>query len=658
MLISELGSQSGAVKVWSELGRGGGCSRQGAIQEALRKRQGGRCARLREAVSQATGRTKLERKSESLRCSDAHCAQENKAGALPPVKGRTPEAQRREQNESVRRQVKQQQQLIQKLRKENESLKHDLGLSKDDLTVSTTEKAISTLNQLQTDASTFANRLEQEQKKAKELEKEKERADEQVHAMRKHNGGVYGQQNQIERCQRHIRILEYRVDREVRRLNEVNAQSRKLRDQIDNIRLERKIYNKNYERKEKELEQYEAQIESITEQRNAAAEEMDSYENELAATQAQADKEHLQYETKWRELGSSLEEGLKREKQTQREAAAFLGSKEHMKGSDSKLRNSSFRRSSNKKKELEQQLEKNQREQREQRRQRMRDCIEQIIDQEADVNSVDELVEQLTTNEDRNDSLFNDVNDLNREADSLEEEIAQLDEAIDQLKQTPSESHNRMKAIEDMEGKTEKARAQAEQYDAFASASQCTIDAIKSKVQVICEQYSCQPMSSSSFNTNVRSPFRKSLPGLCHQLGESLIVCDVQGVLTEEGAVGCLGLVEQKANELLQACWLSSQKSQHEESEDDQRNALGVGLTEPPPLGSRITIEPPTTAGDVDELEEEEEEPILSREELFSKVSQGVQQESQQTSSTPRRRWATVQAPVADQVARNCSDRK
>jgi hypothetical protein len=132
----------------------------------------------------------------------------------------------------------------------------------------------------------------------------------------------------------------------------------------------------------------------------------------------------------------------------------------------------------------------------------------------------------------------------------------------------------------------------------------------------------------------------------------------VQGVLTEEGAVGCLGLVEQKANELLQACWLSSQKSQHEESEDDQRNALGVGLTEPPPLGSHITIEPPTTAGDVDELEEEEEEPILSREELFSKVSQGVQQESQQTSSRPRRRWATAQAPVADQAARNCSDRK
>lgn len=412
------------------------------------------------------------------------------------------EAERREANEAARKEVKQQQDLIQKLRRENESLKDDLGLSKEALSTSTTDRAITQLSKLQEDANTYARRLDQEQKKAQALEKEKERADQHALQMRRRMGGVDAQQEAVERCRRKIHILEYKVDREVRRLNEVVAQNRKLRQEIDNVRLERKIFSELYERKEKELEQCEAEVEEVAEQRESAADEMDQYKNELAALQAQADKEHVEYETKWRELGALLEDSLEREQETRNRAAEYLGSKEHMMEREAKLKKKRIGRQAQKRKDKQQ--DRNQDEQRQDKVDRIRKCVERVMAEEVDVPSLDALVDRFISNEDRNDSLFNYVNDLNQEADNLEDEIAQLENVVAELQQNPSDSQRRQSTIQDLQSKAENSNNQAEQYDSLASSSISTIEAIKEKVKDICQQHNCEP-GTSSFTTSVCS---------------------------------------------------------------------------------------------------------------------------------------------------------
>merc|ERR1712087_700125 len=124
--------------------------------------------------------------------------------------------------------------------------------------------------------------------------------------MGKH-GGVNASLENTKAVQKQIRILENRLDHAVQKFNDSITSNRELREKIDTLRRERVVFDNIYKRLENELQQKKKEMANIIEQANAAYEARDSAQAQMAALKQQADKEHLEFEKEWRELGRLIE---------------------------------------------------------------------------------------------------------------------------------------------------------------------------------------------------------------------------------------------------------------------------------------------------------------------------------------------------------------
>lgn len=107
--------------------------------------------------------------------------------------------------------------------------------------------------------------------------------------------------------QKHIKILENRLDKALQRYNEAVAHNRSLRHSIDDLRRERLVFEGIYKKLEKELGEKKKELANITEVAEKAAEARDTAVAELARLKTQAEKEQAAFEAEWRELGRMIE---------------------------------------------------------------------------------------------------------------------------------------------------------------------------------------------------------------------------------------------------------------------------------------------------------------------------------------------------------------
>merc|ERR1719337_6223 len=121
------------------------------------------------------------------------------------------------------------------------------------------------------------------------------------------HGGVKAALENAKAVQKQIRILENRLDKALQKFNEAIEANRALREQIDTLRRERVVFDDIYKKLENELHSKKKEMANIIEQANAAYEARDSAQAQMAALKQQADKEHLEFEKEWRELGRLIE---------------------------------------------------------------------------------------------------------------------------------------------------------------------------------------------------------------------------------------------------------------------------------------------------------------------------------------------------------------
>eukprot|EP00913_Durusdinium_trenchii_P002526 g2335.t1 len=121
------------------------------------------------------------------------------------------------------------------------------------------------------------------------------------------SGGVNAALDSSKAIAKQIRILENRLDKGLQKFNEAIAANRTLREQIDTLRRERVVFDDIYRKLENELQQKKKEMANIIEQANAAYEARDSAQAQMASLKQQADKEHLEFEKEWRELGRLIE---------------------------------------------------------------------------------------------------------------------------------------------------------------------------------------------------------------------------------------------------------------------------------------------------------------------------------------------------------------
>merc|ERR1712178_176903 len=125
------------------------------------------------------------------------------------------------------------------------------------------------------------------------------------------NGGINASLDNAKAVQKQIRILENRLDKALKTFNEAIAANRSLREQIDTLRRERVVFDEIYRKLENELQQKKKEMANIIEQANAAYEARDSAQAQMAALKQQADKEHVEFEKEWKELGRLIENDKK-----------------------------------------------------------------------------------------------------------------------------------------------------------------------------------------------------------------------------------------------------------------------------------------------------------------------------------------------------------
>lgn len=202
------------------------------------------------------------------------------------------------------------------------------------------------------------------------------------------------------------------------------------------------------------------------------------------------------------------------------------------------------------------------------------DIFEQIKDATG-IEDTDTLVESFIENEDQNFALFNYVNNMNTDIESLQDEIKHLKEEIDLIKTEGVENDVRRKIIlqeleEKMANVTEESTSVRKQY----KVSRRLLEQLKPKIESIFNSTKCD---------------RSTLTGL---LGGGLTVDD-------NNIMQYLGIIEQKCNELLQTKALHKMKTIVEEAKELPIDGLqGAG---PQPAHANLCIAPPPIEEDADQ---------------------------------------------------------
>ena len=206
-----------------------------------------------------------------------------------------------------------------------------------------------------------------------------------------------------------------------------------------------------------------------------------------------------------------------------------------------------------------------------------------------------DLVTAFIAAEDQNFSLFNFVNELNKDQEKLDEQAAELRAEIARYQGSGSVEHvQRKRILQDLEKQLVKTDANTQQYEKRFQGTQMTFDALKECVASMYAKLGCDDPSNREL------------------LGD-------QGV-TEANILSYLGVIEQRSNEILQMYAAAT-------SPDDVTQVLGAtGPLTPSGKGKSgggagpATIVPPSTAADDDDDASDDGSAPLTREELQAKT--------------------------------------
>jgi len=143
------------------------------------------------------------------------------------------------------------------------------------------------------------------------------------------------------------------------------------------------------------------------------------------------------------------------------------------------------------------------------------------------ITDIEELVRRFIEAEDKNFSLFNYVNQLAAEIEKLEHQIQEVKVEIDKYRGQGANSDNQRKRIlRDLEERLERTNAKADNYEQQHQDSMKILNQLKSGIAGLFNKIGCQT-------------------------SDAIEILGTQGV-TESNMMQYLGIIEQRANEVLQ----------------------------------------------------------------------------------------------------------
>jgi len=439
----------------------------------------------------------------------------------------------------------------------------------------------------------YTRKIEVEQRKVAELSAQVEEVKNNINAQQNdilqwsgRSGVANAAKDSNQAIQKQIRQLENRLEKALVKFNEALAHNKDLRQEIDGLRRERVVFDSIYKKLERELDHKKKEMANIIEISNSAYESRDQAQQEMQALKKQLEEEQAAFEEEWKDLGRIIE--ADRARKQNRKAAAEIEQRGEMTveeemGMKKKLIKGTWAIARDKA-SMHVQAEKVQ---------TYEEAFARIMDA-TNIHSIDELVDTFINAEDKNFTLFNFVNELTSEIEKLEEQIQDIKAEVEKYRgQDMNSDHQRKKILKDLEEKLGRTETKAEQYDAKFAHSTKILGSLKDGIHSIFSNIGC------------------NMTGVSEVLGT--------GGVTEGNIMTYLGLIEQRANEMLA---VHNQILKQREGEEG-RGASTVAGPQSAAGATHINILPPTTGDEYEEEEEsddDEETRPLTRDELKARA--------------------------------------
>jgi len=439
----------------------------------------------------------------------------------------------------------------------------------------------------------YTRKIEVEQRKVAELSAQVEEVKNNIAAQQDdilewsgRSGVANAAKDSNQAIQKQIRQLENRLEKALVKFNEALAHNKELRQEIDGLRRERVVFDSIYKKLERELDHKKKEMANIIEISNSAYESRDQAQQEMQALKKQLEEEQAAFEEEWKDLGRIIE--ADRARKQNRKAAAEIEQRGEMTveeemGMKKKLIKGTWAIARDKA-SMHVQAEKVQ---------TYEEAFARIMDA-TNIHSIDELVDTFINAEDKNFTLFNFVNELTSEIEKLEEQIQDIKAEVEKYRgQDMNSDHQRKKILKDLEEKLGRTETKAEQYDAKFAHSTKILGSLKDGIHSIFSNIGC------------------NMTGVSEVLGT--------GGVTEGNIMTYLGLIEQRANEMLA---VHNQILKQREGEEVRGGGTVAG-PQSAAGATHINILPPTTGDEYEEEEEsedDEETRPLTREELKARA--------------------------------------
>eukprot|EP01012_Entosiphon_sulcatum_P019505 TRINITY_DN2439_c0_g1_i1.p1 TRINITY_DN2439_c0_g1~~TRINITY_DN2439_c0_g1_i1.p1 ORF type:complete len:560 (-),score=155.92 TRINITY_DN2439_c0_g1_i1:93-1772(-) len=507
--------------------------------------------------------------------------------------------------EHAQKELKRQKNEIADLKKDNEQLRQQLaqaqgspfnvgGVARPGTAVATgsTGKRIQKVKEIEGKKELLSNldsKAEVEEQKIAQLDTKIASLEEKVHEARGNMGGINVTKESNQMIEKQIKVLENRLDKALVKFNEALHINKELREQIDNLRRERGVFDTIYKKLERELQEKKKEMAFIIEVSNIAYEERDNAQTELGQLKLYASKEMQSFEETFKELDELLEEdrrmkeaiksrmnekkdkldkSVSEEEKSKRKAAGALSAR----ASITQLTSSANAGPEMTPQNYEEAFNK--------------------IRAATNMSDINQLVQKFLHAEDDNFSLFNYVNELNNEIEKLEDARNEIRAELERVKgHTGSQGDPGRKALlKQLEEKLQQEEANSKKYDQMATRTSKLLEQI-----IVCVD--------KIFNT---------------------LECDEHKIIEQQGTAGItenslhlyLAAIELKADE-----YLTRWRRLH--GHIDKGPSFPFG-------GTNISIDVPSTGDDYGDGYSDEEERVLTREELLMKTTQKISKQQQQ----------------------------
>lgn len=461
------------------------------------------------------------------------------------------EAMRKAYSEESLGIIRKQKEAIEKFQQDNEVLKEQLEAeSRFAQRRALPDEALSSLT---AQIEEYSGRLDVERRNIDQLTKQIEAMQAKLIEKRRDMGGVNAAKENQLMISKQIRILENRLEKALVKFNESLASNKRLREQIESLRQERSVFDSVYKRMETQLAEKKRQMAAIIEASNQAYEARDAAQLEIAAVQQSLARERQQYEEAIIELNRQIEHG------------SSLRDLEDSRGMDGVSEEEARLKS-----EVSRGMTAVDRD-----RAIVASTRDKVAAYEEGFNkiraatgiaSIEELVATFIQNEDQNFSLFNYVAEQSNEIERLEDTVASLKaEESKHGEELGDDAHQHKQLLTELESKLAAADGACEKYEVKFSEASKTLSALKGGIQSLFSRIGCSEKAMSELLTDT--------------------------AVTDNNIMQFLGVIEQRANEIMQRLATLSRETSGE------RSVAGAGAGAPGGAGTPVVPGAPGSPG-------------------------------------------------------------